>query len=228
MKPGEFTLADILDAYASGYFPMADPGERVNFHWYDPELRGQLSIEALHIPRKLEKLARSMPFEITADKDFEGVIRGCAEETEDRPQTWINEGIIALFTALHDAGHAHSVECWKDGALVGGVYGLALGGLFCGESMFSRVSGGSKIALIHLCARLWKGGFTVLDTQFINPHLLQFGAYEISHESYQRALARSLPVRADFTLKKWPNLMEKELLDQYLAQRAPKTDSVSK
>lgn len=228
MDSSFLTLDDVLRAYEAGYFPMADPGESVGFHWYDPEWRGQLPIAGLHIPRKLQKRARQMPFEIRVDTDFDGVIRGCAQETEDRPQTWINEGIIHVFNALHDAGHAHSVECWRDGVLVGGVYGLARGGLFCGESMFSRATDASKIALIHLCARLWKGGFTVFDTQFVNPHLTQFGVYEIPHAAYRRALRDALPVRADFRLRDAPGLTERALLAQYLDQRHNDTpDSAS-
>lgn len=213
-----FDLADILTAYAHGYFPMAESADAPGFHWYDPEMRGILPIETLHVPRKLEKWARRMPFDIAVDQDFEDVIRACAAPVSDRPQTWINEDIIAIFTALYHAGYAHCVACRRDGALVGGIYGLALGGLFCGESMFSRTSGGSKIALLHLCARLWKGGFTVLDTQFINPHLLQFGAYEIPRDAYEKLRRAALRVPATFD-GGGNSSSEKYLLNQFLDNR---------
>lgn len=194
------TPADLLNAYASGYFPMADAADDPAIYWYDPPLRGQLSIDALHVPRRLRDLLRKHPFEIRTDTAFAAVIDGCAESTADRPKTWINRTIHDLFIALHDAGFAHSVECWHDGALVGGVYGLALNGAFCGESMFSRAPGASKVALVHLMARLWRGGFTLFDTQFVNPHLAQFGVYEITADEYRTRLAAALRIPARFDI----------------------------
>jgi leucyl/phenylalanyl-tRNA--protein transferase len=208
------SVEDTLAAYIHGYFPMAENRDAEEFHWYDPPMRGQLPIAELHIPKRLRKTILRFPFEIGIDTDFIGVIDGCAE----RPSTWINDGIRDLFIELHKAGHAHSIECRKDGQLVGGIYGLALGGAFCGESMFSRATDASKIALVHLCARLWKGGFTVLDAQFVNDHLRQFGVYEIGRDEYRRRLQEALILPADFSLKSWPDLDEKDLIHEYLEQ----------
>ena len=211
------TINDVLNAYALGYFPMADSAGAEEFHWYDPERRGQLPIESLHVPRRLRETLLKYPFEIRVDTAFAAVIDGCAASTEKRPRTWISRPIRDLFVALHEAGHAHSVECWKDDELAGGVYGLALGGAFCGESMFSRARDASKVALVHLCARLWKGGFTVLDAQFMNDHLRRFGAYEISREDYRARLRAALAHPADFNLSGSSGITEKALIDQYLA-----------
>ncbi len=210
------TPQDALHAYMCGLFPMAENRDSGAYHWYDPPLRGQLSIEALHIPARLQRTVRQYPYEIRIDTAFAAVIDGCAAAVADRPQTWINDGIRSLFIALHQQGYAHSVEAWQDGTLVGGLYGLALKGAFMGESMFSRARDASKICLVHLCARLWYGGFTVLDTQFTNPHLEQFGVYEIPREEYLERLAGALAVEADFTL---PRISERDLVETYLAQR---------
>lgn len=195
---GAVTPADVLNAYAGGYFPMADSADAPDFYWYDPPLRGQLSLHALHVPRRLRRDILRHPFEIRTDTAFAAVIDACAEATPDRPNTWINRPIRDLFVALHEAGFAHSVESWRGGTLVGGVYGLALGGAFCGESMFSRAPGASKTALVHLCARLWRGGFTLFDTQFVNPHLSQFGVFEIPRDAYRARLAAALRTPARF------------------------------
>lgn len=207
------TIEDVIAAYGIGLFPMADARDDPEFHWYDPPRRGQLSIETLHIPERLRRRARRTPYEIRIDTAFAAVIDGCAAAGKGRSQTWINGEIRDLFCALHQTGYAHSVEAWQDGQLAGGLYGLALGGAFMGESMFSRARDASKIALIHLCARLWRGGFTLLDTQFVNPHLLQFGAYEIGRDEYRQQLARALPVCGDFSAGGLP---EKNLLEDYL------------
>lgn len=206
-------IDDVLRAYSYGLFPMAESAQDPEIHWYDPPMRCQLPLENLHVPRRLRETALKMPFEIRVDSDFAGVVAGCAEATPKRPGTWINEGIRDLFVRLYEAGHAHSVECWKDGLLVGGVYGLALGGAFSGESMFSRKPNASKIALIHLCARLRRGGFTILDAQFTNPHLLQFGAYEIPRSEYLSRLHRALAKKVNFQLAGVP---EESLLREYL------------
>ena len=195
---GAITPENLLNAYASGYFPMADSADSPDIYWYDPPLRGQLSINALHVPRRLRRDILKHPFEIRADTAFSAVIDGCAEATESRPKTWINATIRDLFVALHEQGYAHSVECWRDGILCGGIYGLALNGAFCGESMFSRVPGASKTALVHLMARLWRGGFTLFDTQFTNPHLEQFGVHEIPADEYRRRLSAALAVPGYF------------------------------
>jgi leucyl/phenylalanyl-tRNA--protein transferase len=153
---------------------------------------------------------------VRVDTAFEAVIDSCAENTEDRPKTWINGDIRAIFVALHEKGFAHSVECWKDGVLAGGVYGLAIGGFFSGESMFSRRRDASKVALVHLCARLWRGGFTMLDAQFMNDHLRQFGAYEISRDVYQKKLQNALPKQTNFI---FDQLTESNLMATYLSDK---------
>jgi len=214
MIDSTFSPNDILKAYRCGLFPMADNADAEEFFWYDPPQRGQLSIPRLHIPRRLRHFAKKFPFDIRVDTDFAGVIDACAQARDVRPKTWINAEIRNLFIALHDEGHAHSVECWKDGALVGGLYGLAFGGVFAGESMFSHTPNASKIALIHLCARLWRGGFTILDTQFLNPHLMQFGAFEISREDYLQQISAAQAQNTDFILR---GLNEADLLETYLA-----------
>jgi leucyl/phenylalanyl-tRNA--protein transferase len=189
-----------LLAYQNGLFPMAQSRTSEQIYWYNPEMRGQLSIDSLHIPSRLRKTILQAPYEIKIDTDFKAVINECAKETNGRSETWINQTIIDLFTELHKKGYAHSVECWKDGRLAGGLYGVAIGGAFCGESMFSREKGASKIALVHLCARLKEAGFSILDTQYINKHLEQFGAYEIPREEYIRKLQNTLNDKTDFML----------------------------
>ncbi|MEC8664807.1 MAG: leucyl/phenylalanyl-tRNA--protein transferase [Pseudomonadota bacterium] len=215
----EITIADVLNGYACGLFPMADSRTSPEFHWYDPPMRGQLSIPALHIPKKLLKTVRQAPYDIRINTAFADVIDGCAETAADRPETWINQGIRDLFVALHRAGFAHSVEAWDGDKLVGGLYGLAIGGAFMGESMFSRADDASKVALVHLCARLWKGGYSILDTQFTNPHLEQFGIYEVSRNEYRAILAQCLYDQPDFQLE---NISESALINDYLQNRTSK------
>lgn len=212
----------VLEAYRQGLFPMAYSADSLYVHWVRPEMRGQLSIPHMHIPRKLQKTLLSgknvaTPYTIRINTAFAEVIAACAETDENRSETWINGSIAEACIALHKLGHAHSVECWQDGRLAGGLYGLALGGAFFGESMFSRESNASKIALAHLAARLWKGGFTLLDTQFVNPHLLQFGAYEVPDAEYMKQLRRALRIKADFRLE---GLEESALIHEYLAMRS--------
>ncbi|GAB3449573.1 leucyl/phenylalanyl-tRNA--protein transferase [Insolitispirillum peregrinum] len=187
----------LLRAYACGVFPMAQSRDDPRLYWIDPPERGVLPLDGFHASRSLLKTVRQELFEVRIDSDFAGVLAGCAEATEDRPDTWINEQIIRLFTHLHGVGLAHSVECWQDGALVGGLYGLALGGAFFGESMFSRRTDASKVALCHLIARLRHGGFTLLDTQFVTEHLTRFGAIEIPKRAYLNKLNAALPLAAD-------------------------------
>jgi leucyl/phenylalanyl-tRNA--protein transferase len=210
------TLIDVLNAYCAGMFPMADSADAQEFFWYDPPQRTQIPIKDLHIPKRLLRTVRQGVYEVRVDTAFEVVIGACAKSTENRPKTWINEGIREIFITLHEKGFAHSVECWKDGTLVGGVYGLAIGGFFSGESMFSRQRDASKVALVHLCARLWRGGFTVLDAQFMNDHLRQFGAYEISRDSYLNRLQTALPKDTNFVLKE---LTESNLVETYLSDK---------
>ncbi len=165
---------------------MAESGDDDSFSFYKPYTRGLIPIKTLHIPHSLLKTIRQKKYKITLDAAFEEIIDGCAVTTERRAKTWINRPIRNIFTMLYDHGHAHSLECWTDeGKLAGGLYGLAIGAVFCGESMVSFKKDASKVALVYLCALLWKSGFTVLDTQFINPHLLQFGAYEMPQEDYE-------------------------------------------
>ncbi|MBI1301291.1 MAG: leucyl/phenylalanyl-tRNA--protein transferase [Alphaproteobacteria bacterium] len=175
--------ADILlAAYTQGLFPMAETADSQRVLWFCPEMRGQISIPDMHVPKRLKKTVRHMrlksgPYEIFVNRDFEAVIAECAKETFDRPDTWINTQITKAYVDLHEKGHAHSVECWQEGKLVGGLYGVEIGGAFFGESMFSRQSDASKVCLVHLAARLHHAGFLVLDTQFKNDHLKQFGVY---------------------------------------------------
>ncbi len=186
----------ILQAYRAGIFPMAAHRHDTEIRWYDPPQRGLLPIADLHVPKRLRRtILKERPYRITFDMDFKGVIRRCADI---RPETWINDEIIALYTALHRRGHAHSVETWHDDQLVGGVYGIAIGGAFFGESMFSSTTAASKIALVYLVARLWRRGFELLDAQFVNDHLLQFGVYEIPRDEYHRRLQKALAKKADF------------------------------
>lgn len=215
----DLTLEDVLRAYTMGLFPMAESRDDDEFWWFDPPQRGQLDIAGLHIPDKLKKYVLKSPYEIKIDTTFAAVIDACAQTRKTQAQTWINKPIRDIFIGLHEAGFAHSVEAWQEGHLVGGLYGLALGGAFCGESMFSRADDASKICLVHLCARLWKAGFTVLDTQYVNDHLKQFGCYEIGSGAYKERLAQALHVRADFSLSAYQPLTEPDLVRDYLENR---------
>jgi leucyl/phenylalanyl-tRNA--protein transferase len=188
----------LLQAYAAGIFPMAESAEDSELFWVDPKRRGIIPLDSFHVPRRLMRLLRRGAFAIKADTAFTAVMRGCAEASEMRPSTWINDEILRLYSALYARGMAHSVECWHGRELVGGLYGVALGAAFFGESMFSRVTDASKVALVHLVARLRLGGYRLLDTQFLTPHLAQFGAIEISRAHYHRLLAEALRYRAVF------------------------------
>jgi leucyl/phenylalanyl-tRNA--protein transferase len=167
-------------------------------YWYDPDPRTILPFDQFHVPRRLARTARQRPFEIRVDTAFEMVMRACAEPVKGRETTWINEELIQVYTELHQAGYAHSLESWRAGELVGGLYGVSLRGLFAGESMFSRETDASKIALVHLIERLKQGGFTLLDTQFTTPHLQRFGVVEVSRRVYKALLAKALQVPAEF------------------------------
>jgi len=214
----------MIEAYKQGLFPMAYHASSPYIHWICPDMRGQFSITEMHIPKSLKKQVKKFPYEIRINTDFEAVINECAQETDDRPETWINQPILDAFIKLHQLGHAHSVECWLNGKLVGGLYGLAIGGVFCGESMFSRADNASKIALVHLVARLWKGGFEILDTQFVNPHLEQFGVYEIPHDEYKKQLDQVKSKKTSFLLEGLENevISEKKLIEEYFEMRAQK------
>lgn len=177
-----------------GVFPMAESAESTELHWVEPKRRGILPLDGFHISRSLAKEMRRGGFEIVANRDFAGVVAGCA----DRPETWINAQIFDLYLALHRMGHAHSLELWEDGALKGGTYGVTLGRAFFAESMFSRRRSASKIVLAHLVERLRARGFMLLDTQFITPHLATLGGIEISRADYQARLTEALQEEATF------------------------------
>ncbi|MDK9721840.1 MAG: leucyl/phenylalanyl-tRNA--protein transferase [Rhodospirillales bacterium] len=188
----------LLSAYAAGVFPMAESKTDDYLHWIDPERRGILPLDGFHLPKSLAKTIRKGVFEIRIDSAFEAVIDGCAAPAPGREDSWINPIIRRLFLDLHAMKLAHSVEAWKDGRLAGGLYGLALGGAFFGESMFSNVTDASKVALAHLVLRLQAGGFTLLDVQFITAHLARFGVVDIERARYHLLLARALQIPADF------------------------------
>jgi leucyl/phenylalanyl-tRNA--protein transferase len=188
----------LLRAYAAGIFPMAESADDPEVFWVDPEWRGIIPLTGFHIPHRLKRVIRSAVFEIRCDTAFEAVIRGCAAPAADRPRTWINDEIVRLYIELFQRGAAHSVESWYEGELVGGLYGVSINGAFFGESMFSRVTDSSKVALVHLVARLIRGGYTLLDTQFVTDHLQRFGATEIPRAEYRRRLGTALASRAEF------------------------------
>ncbi len=198
----------LLRAYAVGIFPMAESRGEREIHWIDPDYRGILPLDAVHVPRRLERRLRRGDFEVRCDTAFHQIIDACATPNPGRRETWINPIIERLYIALHEMGFAHSVECWQDGKLCGGLYGVALGAAFFGESMFYRVTDASKVALVHLAARLGKSGFTLLDTQFETSHLRQFGVVEVSREVYRNRLARAVRTPAQFETE----LSEDELL----------------
>ena len=185
----------LLSAYASGWFPMAvSPGE---IRWYSPDPRGIIPLETFHIPARLARVVRSGRFDVRIDTDFKGVMRGCAERRGPEG-TWIDDEIFESYVALHAAGFAHSVEAWRDGRLVGGLYGVALGGAFFGESMFHRAADASKVALAALVERLRARGFVLLDTQWVTEHLQQFGATEIPRRRYLKLLAEAINLETTF------------------------------
>ena len=188
----EITPQVLLKAYACGIFPMAESAEDNALYWIEPERRGILPLDHVHVPRRLARTIRNGGFEVKVDKNFEAVIEGCAAPRSGRRSTWINGRIRSLYRELFALGHCHTIEVWQEGALVGGLYGVHLGRAFFGESMFSRARDASKIALVYLIARLKYGGFTLLDTQFVTGHLARFGAIEVSREEFQRLLEAAL------------------------------------
>lgn len=183
----------LLYGYEIGVFPMAESAGGGVIHWYAPDPRAIIPLDGFHVPKTLRKLVRRTRFDIHTDRDFAGVMRACA----DRVETWISDEIVQAYTALHRMGYAHSIECWLDGRLAGGLYGVAMGGAFFGESMFHRERDASKVALVHLVARLRAKGFRLLDTQFITPHLARFGAIEIPKAAYEEELSRALRVHVE-------------------------------
>lgn len=189
----EITPQVLLKAYACGIFPMAESAEDNALYWIEPERRGVLPLDRVHVPKRLARTIRHGGFEVKIDNDFEGVIEGCAAPRSGRRSTWINGRIRKLYRDLFALGHCHTIEVWQDGEMTGGLYGVHLGRAFFGESMFSTARDASKIALIYLVARLKYGGFTLLDTQFVTGHLARFGAIEVSRPEFQRALEGALP-----------------------------------
>ncbi|MEM8987002.1 MAG: leucyl/phenylalanyl-tRNA--protein transferase [Pseudomonadota bacterium] len=191
-------LDDLLKAYMIGYFPMADARDDPRLYWVAPEKRGVLPLDAFHVSKSLRKTVRRDVYNVRVDTAFQDVIEACAQARPERPETWINAEILRLYCGLFDRGFAHSVECWKDDRLVGGLYGVCLGGAFFGESMFSTATDASKVALVHLVGRLRAGGYDLLDTQFKTDHLSQFGVIDISKQDYLIRLEKALQMRADF------------------------------
>ena len=188
----------LLKAYAAGIFPMAESAEDNALYWVEPEERGIFPLDGLHISRSLRKRVRQRRFDIRIDTAFNDVIAACAEKAPDRKTTWINQRIKSLYGQLYKMGCCHSVECWRRNELVGGLYGVRIGGAFFGESMFSRETDASKVALVHLVARLRAGGFRLLDAQFTTPHLETLGARTISRADYHALLERAIEDDAEF------------------------------
>src|SRR5665213_13645 len=188
----------LLKAYSVGVFPMAESADDPSLYWVEPEERGILPLDDFHISHSLKKSVRRAGFEIRVDTAFDDVIHHCAEVASNRPETWINTRIMKLYSQLHKMGCAHSVESWRGGKLVGGLYGVRIGGAFFGESMFSRETDASKVALVHLVARLNHGGFILLDAQFLTDHLKQFGCTTMSKLDYREMLGEAIETVADF------------------------------
>jgi leucyl/phenylalanyl-tRNA--protein transferase len=188
----------LLSAYMQGIFPMAHPEEDGAIYWYAPDPRGILPIEGFHCPSRLEQTVSQEPFEIRYNTAFRQVMQECAAPRKIQKSTWISEGLIESYNQLHEMGYAHSVEAWLDDELVGGLYGVAVGGVFAGESMFFRETDASKICLVHLVERLKERGFVMLDVQFVNDHLEQFGAVEISRDDYESRLEDALELDVEF------------------------------
>lgn len=191
---GRITPATLLSAYARGIFPMAESRESREIFWVDPHRRGILPLGGFHVSRSLRRRILRAEYRVSVNADFAGVVAGCAQ----RPETWINDEIFTLYLALHRQGHAHSLEVWAGDDLAGGIYGVALGAAFFGESMFSRRTDASKVALAWLVSRLLRGGFTLFDTQFVTDHLASLGGMEIPRAAYRARLAAALEQRADF------------------------------
>lgn len=218
----EITPQVLLKAYTCGIFPMAESADDPALYWIEPQHRGILPLDGVHVPRRLARTLRTTSVEVRIDTDIEGVIEGCAASRPGRRSTWINDRIRNLYCDLFDLGHCHTVEAWDNGKLIGGLYGVALNGAFFGESMFSYQRDASKIALVHLAARLAYGGFTLLDTQFVTDHLRQFGTIELSREEFHRLLEKALEVDADF--KRLPLNADADTIIEILASSAASQD----
>jgi leucyl/phenylalanyl-tRNA--protein transferase len=194
----EITPELLLQAYRIGVFPMGERRDDPKLYWLDPRLRAVLPLDGFHLPKRLARTVRSGQFEVSADTAFSETMRACAEPRPGHPESWINEPILALYGELFARGHAHSVECRLNGELVGGLYGVSVGAAFFGESMFSRERDASKVALVHLVARLIKSGFRLLDCQFMTEHLRSFGAIEIPRDDFRTLLAEAVEQPATF------------------------------
>lgn len=194
----QITPQILLKAYSVGLFPMAESADDPTIYWVEPEMRGVMPIDDFHIPRSLKKVLNKRAYDITFNEAFNAVVKNCAASAKGREQTWINETIRLLYSELHDLGHAHSVEVWEEDQLVGGLYGVSLGRAFFGESMFSRRSNASKVALVHLVERLKERGFVLLDTQFNTEHLTQFGTRDVPRDAYEKMLQVALIGEAQF------------------------------
>jgi leucyl/phenylalanyl-tRNA--protein transferase len=218
----ELTTDLLLRAYSVGLFPMAASRHGDKLHWLDPERRGIMPLDRFHLSKRLARTVLSHQFEVSVDRDFAAAIAGCATPMEGRDDTWINPKIERLYTELHQLGYAHSVECRLHGELVGGLYGVALGGAFFGESMFSFVTDASKVALVHLVARLRLGRFRLLDTQFVTTHLRQFGAREIPRGLYKAQLADALRAASRWVANPDPDALTAEI--RALAGKPPVTE----
>ena len=194
----DITAQVLIKAYSCGIFPMAESAEDSTLYWIEPEHRGIVPLDGVHIPRRLARSIRSGAFDVRIDHDYDGVLDGCAASRPGRRSTWINKRIRDLYRDLFDEGYCHTVEVWDKDKLVGGLYGVALGGAFFGESMFSTVRDTSKVAMIYLIARLIHGGYKLLDTQFVTEHLRQFGTIEVERSAFHTLLENALPIEADF------------------------------
>jgi leucyl/phenylalanyl-tRNA--protein transferase len=201
-QTAEITPQILLRAYSIGMFPMAEGADDPTLFWVDPDLRGIFPLDRMIISKSLAKTIRSDIYEVRIDEDFEAVIDGCAAMTPDRPNTWINQRIRKLYRELFDFGFVHTVEVFAHGERVGGLYGVKIGAAFFGESMFHRAADASKVALMHLAARLRAGGFQLLDTQFVTPHLATLGAIEVPRDAYHLMLDEAIGRAADFNI--WP------------------------
>jgi leucyl/phenylalanyl-tRNA--protein transferase len=194
----EITPEVLLKAYACGIFPMAESADDPALYWIEPDKRGIIPLDRFHMPKRLARTVRSDRFTVTVNRDFDAVLARCAEPDYNRPRTWINSRIRILYRKLHERRHCHSIEVYDDDVLVGGLYGVALGRAFFGESMFHRVRDASKVALVHLVARLKAGGYKLLDTQFVTDHLRTFGAIEVPRRQYHKLLEMALIGEGDF------------------------------
>ncbi|CAN1520784.1 Aat Leu/Phe-tRNA-protein transferase [Rhabdaerophilaceae bacterium] len=216
----------LLRAYAAGVFPMAESADDPGLHWIEPKLRGVIPLDRFHLPSRLARLLRQNSFDIVADRDFDAVIAACAAPRGQEGETWINGPIRRLYRGLFDRGFCHTIEVRHAGELVGGLYGVSIGAAFFGESMFHKERDCSKLALAHLVARLRAGGFELLDTQFVTPHLAQFGAIEIPRAEYRRHLARAIQMASNFAI--WPLGATPPMSEVFAALGHPQLDNLNR